>query len=408
MTQAAAWASAGRRGVVAGWLVVLLLLAPAGRAAAPQFTAPPIILGAHAPMTGDASELGLGFRYGADLAIGEINAHGGINGHEVRLVLADDQSTPDGAVTAVERLTTREKITLLWGGSSSSPTVAVLPSLRDGPLVYYVSFASDGRVLRPFSKYVYSGAAMPVPSVVANMVAFIAGPLKAHRVALLACDQANCRASTPLLKKALQARGVSIATAQTFHSGDTDFTGQIDAIRDSRPDVVQVWGLPADGGRIVAQLRGAGITAPIVGDTGLADQSVITLGGPAAEGMYAMWIVAAQFAADNTGPMKDWRARFAAAFPDAPKGLPNAYTMRAYADTYVIAEALRRAGSDLGSDNIIRQLDGIADFVAGRDGAFAYAAPIGLPRTFSPEDHQGTRTLTPVVVKDGRFTSATP
>ena len=363
----------------------------------------PITIGAHIPLTGPSSELGQGFDYGARFAFQEINEHGGINGRQLKLVEADDQSTPNGAITAVQRLTLSGNIVLLWNGSSSSPTVAVVPRMRTGPMPYYVGFASDPRVLEPFSKYVFSGAAIPVASVVSNMVDFIASTLKAHSVGMLSCDQANCKVSVPLLKKGLEAKGVTIAADQSFHSGDTDFTGQINAIKAANPDVIQIWGLPADGGRIVGQLRRAGITAAIVGDTAMADEAVLDLAGPAAAGMYAMWIAGAQFLGDDTGPMKDFREHFAKAFPNAPFGMPNQYTIRAYADAYVIAEAIRRAGPEVSQKNIVTQLETIQNFVAGRDENFKYAAPIGLPRSFSPTDHQGTKVVAPVVVKNGKF-----
>ncbi len=386
--------------LVTGALALILVAGSLGQARAQQ----PITIGAHIPLTGGSTELGQGFQYGVQLAFAEINEHGGVNGHPLKLVTADDRSAPDGAITAVQRLTTSEKLALLWNGSSSSPTVAVVPRLRNGPLPYYVGFASDPRVLEPFSKYVFSGAGMPVSSVVSNMSEFIASGLKAHTVAMLSCDQANCKASVPMLKGALEAKGVKIVADQAFHSGDTDFTGQINAIKQANPDVVQVWGLPADGGRLVAQLRRAGVTAKLVGDTGLADQSVLDLAGASAEGLYAMWIAGAQFLSDTTGAMGDWRARFSKMFPNAPAGLPNQYSIRAYADAYVIAEALRRSGDNLAPENVVAQLDTIQNFVGGKDAYFKYAAPIGLPRSFSPTDHQGTKTLTPVVVKNGMFT----
>jgi len=372
-------------------------------AARPGAAQEPITIGAHLPLTGASSELGQGFDYGAKLAFQEINQHGGINGHPLNLIEADDQSTPNGAVTAVQRLTLGSKILLLWNGSSSSPTVAVVPRMRTGPMPYYVGFASDPRVLEPFSKYVFSGAAVPVSSIAAFVADFIASTLKAKSVAILSCDQANCKSSVPLLRHGLEAKGVKIAEDQTFHSGDTDFTGQINAIKAANPDLVQIWGLPADGGRMVGQLRRAGVTARIVGDTAMTDQAVLDLAGPAAEGMYAMWIAGAQFLTDDTGAMGEFRKRFAKAFPNAPSGMPNQYTIRAYADAYVIAEALRRAGADLTQENVTAQLETIRDFVGGKDAYFTYAAAIGLARSFSPTDHQGTKTLAPVVVSGGRF-----
>ena len=372
-------------------------------AAASARAADPLTIGAQIPLTGASSELGQGFDYGAKLAFNEINAHGGINGHPLKLIEVDDQSTPNGAITAVQRLTLGSTVSLVWNGSSSSPTVAVVPRMRPGPTPYYVSFASDPRVLEPFSKFVFSGAALSVGTIASDIVTFIADRLHAKSIAILSCDQANCKTSVPLLKAGLGAKSVKIVADETFHSGDTDFTGQISAIRDANPSVIQIWGLPADGGRMVSQLRTAGLTAPIVGDTAMTDQAVLELAGKSAEGMYAMWLSGAQFLSDDTGPMKEFRARFAAAFPNAPSGMPNQYTIRAYADAYVIAEAIRRAGVNPTPAAIVAALDTIHDFVAGKDSYFTYASAIGLPRSFSPTDHQGTKQLAVVVVKDGKF-----
>lgn len=121
----------------------------------------PITIGVHYLLTGPSSELGLGFQYGARLALSEINAHGGVNGRELKLILVDDKSTPDGAITAVQRLTAGSTVVLQWGGSSSSPTIAVLPWLKAGPTPYNAGFASGPRVLEPFGRYVFSGASAP-------------------------------------------------------------------------------------------------------------------------------------------------------------------------------------------------------------------------------------------------------
>ena len=392
-----------RRSVLPAALMAAIMAALVPALAKAQPGDGPIKIGVHYPLTGPSSELGLGFQYGARLALSEINAHGGVNGRELKLILVDDKSTPDGAITAVQRLTAGSTVALLWGGSSSSPTIAVLPRLKAGPTPYYVGFASDPRVLEPFSRYVFSGASAPVSAVVAGVAGFVANKLQGTSVAILSCDQANCKIAGPMVRKSLQEAGVTVVAEQSFHSGDTDFTGQISAVKGARPDVIVLWGLPVDGGRLIGQMRRAGITAKIVGDTGVADQTVIDLAGPAAEGTYAMWVGGSQFIGDPTGPMADWQARFAKAYSGAPAGFPNQYSLRAYADAYVIAEALRRCGKDVTSENIVTQLETIQNFVAGADATFTYASAVGLPRSFSPTQHQGTTILAPVIVKDGRF-----
>ena len=81
--------------------------------------------------------------------------------------------------------------------------------------------------------------------------------------------------------------------------------------------------------------------------------------------------------------------------------------MMLYADTYVLAEAMRVAGKDLTREGLLKSLDtNIHNFVAGNDGAWSFAQPIGLPRTFTATEHQGNRKVQPVINKAGVFKPA--
>lgn len=366
-----------------------------------------VAIGVHVPLTGVASFVGQGFQFGAQMAVNEINSHGGVNGHKLTVTFENDSGTVDGAVTAVRRLVDQNKVFVVLDGSTSTTTVAVLPSMVNGPTPYFVSLASDPRVLQPYSDYIFSGATVPAKDNIASTLKFLTTKLSPKSVALLQCDQAHCQAGAPLLKAGLEAAGVKVTTVQQYHSGDTDFTAQLDAVKKTNPDLVFVFGLAADGGRIIPQIRRAGITAKIVGDSAQADPSVLKVAGASSEGFYTFWLGGSQFIDDKTGPMGDWRARFDAAFPNPPSGNPNYYSLLSYADTYVIAEGIRRASSNLTQKNFVDQLSTLDGFVAGKDSYFKYAAPIGLPRSFKKGDHQGNHELAPIVAKDGSFVSAT-
>ncbi len=366
-----------------------------------------VAVGVHLPLTGAASFVGQGFQLGSQLALTEINAHGGVNGRKLNVTYEDDGGTADGGVTTVRRLIDQDKVFLVFGGSTSTTTVAVLPSMASGPVPYYVSLASDPRVLQNYSDFIFMGATLPQKDIVAGMVKFMTGSLKPKSVALMQCDQAHCQSGVPLLKSALEGAGVQVTTVQQYHSGDTDFTAQLDAIKKTNPDIVHVYGLAADGGRIIPQIRRAGITAKIVGDTSLADPSVLKVAGAASDGFYAFWLGASQFIDDKSGAMGDWRTRFDKANPNPPSGTPNLYSLMGYADTYVVAEGIRRASSNLTQKNFVDQLNTLDGFVAGKDSYFKYAAPIGLPRSFKKGDHQGNHGLTPILAKGGSFTVAT-
>src|ERR1700761_1908764 len=117
-----------------------------------------IKIGIHTPMTGVASFVGQGTKVGVDLALAEINGHGGVNGRKLNFVWVDDRGTPDGGVAAVRRLVDSEKVFALFGSGSSASTVSVIPYFIQNGIPYYSSIASDPRVLEKFAPNIYSGS----------------------------------------------------------------------------------------------------------------------------------------------------------------------------------------------------------------------------------------------------------
>lgn len=366
----------------------------------------PIVIGVHIPETGPASFVGQGFRVGVDLAVKEINANGGINGRELEAKFVDDKGTTDGALTAVRQLITRDRVLAVMSGSTSTATLGVVPYFRQNPTLYYVSLASDPRVLEQFNENIFVGAAISQADAVKIYADHLENDLQAKRVAMMLCDQGHCIAGGPLLEEELASRGIDIVTTTTFNSGDTDFTGQVQKIKQSQPDAVFIFALPADGGRILPQLRRAGVDVPLAGDISTAHEIVPQVAGSAAEGFTAFFQAGTQLLSDTSGPMAKWQASLKKHVKDLPEGTPNSYSLQAYSDTYALAEGIRAAGDDPTSKKIIDSLEQLDGFVPGEDENWKFAAPISFPRTFTEKDHQGNRQAIVVTVKNGEFVKA--
>lgn len=383
--------------------LALGLCGPAAQAADPGVTDSEIKIGVHLALTGPASFVGQGAKVGIDAAVAEINKNGGVNGRKLSIVYADDRGAPDGGVTAGRRLVDEEKVFFVFGTGTSTTTISVLPFFQQNSVPYFVAFASDPRVLEKFMPHIYVGGTISQLDGTKSYTRFLQNELKAKKVAMMQCDQAHCTSGGPLLKRILEEAGMTVFLTN-FNSGDTDFTGQIQQVKSFGPDVVFVYGLAADGGRIFPQVRRAGITVPLVGDTSLADLAVAKLAGTAAEGYYTFWLGGRQFLNDKTGAMGKFLASLDANKIERPGNTPNLYTLMAYADVYVVAEALRGAGKDLTRAGLIKSLDtNIRDFVGGASAPWTFAAPLGLPRSYSPTDHQGNRKVQPVVYRGGEF-----
>ncbi len=385
-------------------VVVTAVAASAGLATAGESAAAkPITIGCQCDLTGAAGFAGIAGRQGIQMAISQINAHGGLNGRKLRLIAQDSASTPDGGVLATRKLIQDNKVEAIISVASSTASIAAAQVAAQLKVPYIASAAGDPRVLYPFSKYVYRGDSVNI-AVSAKMMTTLAQARKARAVALLT-DTSLAYAATQrgLFLDFAKKADLNIATQQTWSSTDTDFTSQVQAVRNARPDFIIIMGYPQATSKFMIQLRNAGVTAPVLGDQSLPVPDLISLGGSAVNGMQLLYI-GNQVLSDRTGAMGKFLALFGKMFPNVDRAAyPNQQTVWAYADTYVLADAMRRAGRSFTADSLVAALDRTRNFLAGSGKIFHYAFPVGLPRTYNPHDHEGTRKMGLLVIRNGKF-----
>src|SRR5690606_1101147 len=87
---------------------------------------PPIKIGINAPIQ---VQVGRDIRDGAQLAVDEINAKGGVLGRQLSMVVADETEDPEKGISAIKKLTADEKVDVLIGGYTSGVTLAQLPHI---------------------------------------------------------------------------------------------------------------------------------------------------------------------------------------------------------------------------------------------------------------------------------------
>jgi branched-chain amino acid transport system substrate-binding protein len=141
----------------------------------------------------------------------------------------------------------------------------------------------------------------------------------------------------------------------------------------------------------------------MTGETAQSVNEMIELAGKdAAENYTTLW-GAPQWIEDSEGDMGKFKEAFQAEFPDAKPEHFNFLTLWAYSDVFVIAEALKQTNGDTDKQKVVDALDKISNFQAGEGSDFPYGFKVGLPRTFTADDHEGTKTLTPLIIKGGKF-----
>jgi branched-chain amino acid transport system substrate-binding protein len=377
-------------------LLVILLSALMGSAAAaePGITADTIKIGAFGPITGPAAYIGLGGRDGANLAVKEINASGGINGRKLQLLFEDDGHSPAKALAAVKKLIDQDQVFVLFCVAGSNGTTGAIDFVKSNGRVMFVSFASAPAVTWPFSRNLFRGGTTEVPRYGELYAEFITDYLKGQKIAIMSGREEYPKNEGDALTRQLQSwYGIAPVKRVEFNIGDKDFTPQLLEIQQAAQQVIAFFGNPAEAAIALRQAKELGLNQPFFVGTTMVDQGLLTAARQAAEGVAGFALI--PFLPGSSSPeLKAWEAKWKAEYPNMPAGRPNVFDILAYSDVYVLADALKRAGQDLTTDKLIDALEKTTNYRVG---------PIASPRTFTSKHHIGNLRLQAMQVKNGQW-----
>jgi branched-chain amino acid transport system substrate-binding protein len=370
------------------------LAAFAATAAEPGVTDDTILIGAHGPITGGATFLGLGARAGAELAYKEINDAGGIHGRKLKMIFEDDGFSPSRALAAVKKLIEQDQVFMINGISGSNPTVGTIEYLRQAKVPTYITVASAPAVTRPFNRYLFRGATTETVRFGEINAEFLVEFLQVKRIAIVSGLEENLKTEADETIKMLDKwYNVKTLMRAEFKVGDKDFTPQLLQVKQSDADFIFVVGQVPEASIIIRQAREVGLRQPIQVAPSSVDNTLIANLGPNAEGVLGLWGAGA-FLDSGHPDMVKFRESWAKMNPNAPKGRPNLFDVWGYTEVYVIAEALRRAGRDLTREKFIDALESIQDY---------RVSEIATPRTFTKWHHIGNLRQQVMVVIAGHW-----
>ncbi len=360
----------------------------------PGVTADTIAIGAFGPITGPAAYIGLAGRDGANLAIKEINAAGGINGRKISMTFEDDGHSPTKALAAAKKLIDQDHVFMIFCVAGSNGTLGTIDFVRDSGRVMYVSFASAPGVTWPFARNMFRGGTTEVPRYGELYAEYLHDYLKATKIAILNGREEYPKnegdALTAQLKNWYQ---VAPAKRAEFNIGDKDFTPQLLEIQGANPDVIAIFGNPAEAAIAMRQARELGMNQQFFLGTTMVDQNLLNVAKQVAEGASGFALIPLLPSSSNP-EMKAWVAKWKQEYPNLPAGRPNIFDILSYSDMYVVADALKRAGKDLTTDKFIDALEATHEYRVGA---------IASPRTFTKKHHIGNLRLQAMQVKNGEW-----
>jgi branched-chain amino acid transport system substrate-binding protein len=353
-------------------VIGLVLLAGNGMA---QSKKTPIRIGAIHNITGSLGSIGQPSLNGALLAAKQLNEHGGVLGRPLELVARDGQSDPAVVAAITRELVHMPHIAAITGLNDTEMALAAAPVAEKGRMVFLTSGATSPKVPLQFPRF-YFMACFGDNTQAGVGAEYALGALGVRTAWLLFDDTTDF---TVLLasyfKERYTALGGEILGEDTYAGGALDFSEQIARILAlaTPPDMLYVSAGPDDIGRLIKQIREAGLDQPILGGDGYDTPLLVETAGAAAHDTYFTTHV---FLDPSQAPpvVQQFIADYEAEYGVAPE---TAFAALAYDAVILLASAIERADSAKQKD-IAGALELTEDFPRVT-GSISFAPAVHIP-----------------------------
>ncbi len=293
---------------------------------------------------------------GAELAVSEINAAGGINGMSVALIAKDDTNDTAMSVALANELIAAGVAGII-GPDFSVHAFQVGPVVQAAGIPMITTYPTNPTV-PDAGDFVFMGAF--TDNYQGELIAkFAAESLSAKKAAILTqSGLAYSEGLSQYFKVSLMASGEGVEVLQVFYDeNDTDFTTQLTEIAAMEPDVIFIPDFVPMVTTAIQQARAAGITATFLGGDGWDNPQLLEMGGDALEGSFFVNHFSGLLGAD----LGEDTSHFVAAYTEKYGMAPDGPASLGYDAVRIMVQAMQRAG-DMSGDAIRAQVAATMDY----------------------------------------------
>ncbi|HEU0181329.1 MAG TPA: branched-chain amino acid ABC transporter substrate-binding protein [Agromyces mariniharenae] len=317
----------------------------------------PITFGMLAPFSGSESAFGAYMQNGAQLAVDELNADGGVLGRELELVVEDDACDATTAVAGANKLVT-EGITASVGGYCSGATLPTLPIFDEAGIPMVIPAANSNELVQGLpGVFLLNGTGTQQAAAAVKYAEAIGATTVA------AIDDATSYSADLAASFVEQAgdAGLDIAFEETVTPGENDYSAVATELASTQPDLVYWTGYYQEGGLIVRQATDAGYDGAFLVGDGSVDAKFAEIAGAG----YTDNVVATF---TQTPDMIEGADQWITDYSELAGEAPGPYSTQAYDAVRVMAQAIEDAGST--------DFDAVVAGLEGLDGFDTFAGPL--------------------------------
>ncbi len=371
------------RRLMGAWALSIATVMPLTHASAAYAAGDAYWVGVTGPLSGQDAQYGEQWKRGFDLALEQINANGGINGHPLQYDFEDSRSDPRQAVAIAQKFVDDKRILLELGDLSSGASMAASPIYQRAGLVQF-GFTNSHPDFTKGGDYMWSTAISQAEEQ-PLLASYVTKGLGFKKIAVLYLNTDWGRTSKDIFAKAASSYGAQVVAAEGYQPNEKDFRATLTRVKSAAPDSLVLISYYSDGAQIVRQARASGVREPIAAVGSVYSPKFLDLGGEAVNGVYTE---SNFFPGDPRPEVQGFVQRYKAKY----NADPDTFAARAYDAMILAAEVIRRYGATRSAvHDGFAKIDNVPSVIFGKF-------------RFDPQTRRvaGAKNLD-LVVKDGKF-----
>ena len=286
------------------------------------------------PMTGQYAVFGEQMRRGAELAVKDLNAKGGVLGQILSLEIGDDACDPKQAVAVANQMVNKGIVFMAGHFCSGSSIPASNVYNEEG--ILQISPASTNPALtdrKLDNVFRVCGRDDQQGTIAGN---YLADTFGGKKIAIVHDKQAYSKGLADATKAQLNKRGITETVYETVTAGEKDYSAFVTKLKSKAIDVLYYGGYHTEAGLIVRQMRDQGLKTQLISGDALVTDEYWAIAGKSGEGTLMTF---------GPDPRKMSSAmKVVDAFKKEGYN-PEGYTLYTYAAIQVWAQAVKQAGS---------------------------------------------------------------
>jgi branched-chain amino acid transport system substrate-binding protein len=353
-----------------------------------------LVIGTHQDLSGPIKVWGVPVSNGMKMAVGEINAAGGINGRKLRMILEDNGYDPKKAVLASQKMIESDKIFAMVGPMGSATVLAAQDILFDAGVLQLfpltaAEFTFKFDPSKPQERLKFNNLLPYVESTRAALK-YMMEAKNFKKPCLMHQDDEYGRSVLQGFNEQLAAMKVAPASVTSYKRGASDFSAQIAKMKSDGCDMVMLGTVIRETIGAMGEARKLGWDVTFLGATPTNVLEVPALGKDTVEGLYAASGFEIPYEDTAKGKVKDWLVNYKKEFgTDA-----NTQAIIGYNAIMTFAYYVNKAGKDLTGQKLLDELESGDKFLD------IFNSP---PTKFTKTDHLANTVTQVQQIQKGRW-----